>query len=222
MFDRQPAAGPGLAGGDGYTALRAELAELAAEDAADLRVPWLRALAALIAGDVTTARVEFEAVRRALPGEAAPQLAVGLCAELLGDPASAARHYASVWRTDRGYVSAAFGLARSRCAVGDPAGAIEALAQVPRSSAHSTAAALCALQAGEPREGLDEQLAPAYFAVAERLNEAHPEPHRDRRAAPPAGDRRRAHRRARLAGARPVAGRRRRPDRDRTTCSGCR
>jgi serine/threonine-protein kinase PknG len=175
VFDREPAAGSGLAGGDGYTALRAELAGLAAENGADLRVPWLRALAVLISGDVTMARVEFEAVRRALPGEAAPQLAVGLCAELLGDPVSAARHYASVWRTDRGYVSAAFGLARSRCAVGDPAGAIEALAQVPRSSAHSTAAALCVLQAGEPREGLDEQLAPAYFAVAERLTEAHPE-----------------------------------------------
>ncbi len=123
----------------------------------------------------SVARAEFDEVRQALPGEAAPKLAAGLCAELLADTASAVRHYQAVWRTDHGYVSAAFGLARARCAAGDPAGAVEVLSQVPYSSAYATAAALCALLAGEPRAGLDHELAPAYFAIAERLSEAHPD-----------------------------------------------
>ncbi len=157
-----------------HDGLTAELQKLE-EELGDVRVPWLRGVAALIIGDVGGANAEFERVRQTLPGEAAPRLAAGLCAELLADTAAAVRHYEAVWRTDRGYVNAAFGLARARCARDDPAGAVEALSQVPHSSAYATAAALCALVAGEPRAGLDEKLAPAFFATAERLNEAHPD-----------------------------------------------
>jgi serine/threonine-protein kinase PknG len=159
---------------DDYATVSAELLQLAAEGP-DVRVPWLRGIAALMVGAVEVARAEFDQVRQVLPGEAAPKLAAGLCAELLADSASAVRYYEAVWRTDRSYISAAFGLARARCARGEPAGAVEALSQVPLSSAHATAAALCGLVAGEPRAGLDEELAPAFFATAERLNEAHPD-----------------------------------------------
>ena len=160
--------------GDAQDPLAAELDALAAEQD-DPRVSWLRGIAALVTGEVELARAEFDRVRYALPGEAAPKLAAGLCAELLDDTAAAVRHYEAVWRTDHSYVSAAFGLARARCACDEPAAAVEVLSQIPPSSAYATAAALCALVAGEPRAGRDEELAPAFFAVAERLNEAHPD-----------------------------------------------
>ncbi len=171
----RPQAWKAMATRDALAVVHEELRELAEPGDDDVRVLWLRGIAALIAGDVAVARAGFDEVRRALPGELAPKLACAMCAELLADHACAMRHYQAVWRTDHSFVSAAFGLARARCAQGDPARAVQALCEVPRSSAYSTAAALCALVAGEPREGRDEELAPAFFAVAERLSDAHPD-----------------------------------------------
>jgi serine/threonine-protein kinase PknG len=65
-----------------------------------------------------------------------------------------------VWRTDHSKVSAAFGLARQRARTGDRVGAIAALDQVPRESAHFTAAGATAIEIlldGRTPEDLDEQ-----------------------------------------------------------------
>lgn len=171
----EPTAWQADAARDAHAAVSAELALLAAETAGDVRVTWLRGLAALVAGNLDAARARFDDVRHALPGEAAPKLAAALCAELLGDAATAVRLYDMVWRTDHDHVGAAFGLARCRYTVGDRAGAVAALRAVPAGSVHATAAALCALAAAQPEEGRDEELAPEFFAVAERLNAAHPD-----------------------------------------------
>ncbi|MEU4623738.1 tetratricopeptide repeat protein [Actinoplanes sp. NPDC023801] len=107
--------------------------ELAA-DGADWRVDWYDGLLALSTGDHGRARQRFDAVWSALPGEPAPQLALGLTAELAGDAATACGYYDVVSRTDPSYTTAAAGLARCRLEIGDRAGAVEAYNRVPGTS----------------------------------------------------------------------------------------
>ncbi|MFE0378239.1 tetratricopeptide repeat protein [Streptomyces inhibens] len=114
---------------------------------ADWRVVWHRGLVSLTAGDRESAALAFDAVYDAFPGEPAPKLALGICAELLGQLDNAVEYYRLVWATDRSYVSAAFGLARVRLAAGDRRGAVEALESVPESSIHYTAARIAAIRA---------------------------------------------------------------------------
>ncbi|WP_329151304.1 serine/threonine-protein kinase PknG [Streptomyces sp. NBC_01456] len=114
---------------------------------ADWRVVWHRGLLALTAGDREGAALAFDAVYDAFPGEPAPKLALGVCAELLGQLDNAVEYYRLVWTTDRSYVSAAFGLARVRLAAGDRTGAVEALESVPESSIHYVAARIAAVRA---------------------------------------------------------------------------
>ncbi|POX38399.1 serine/threonine protein kinase [Streptomyces sp. Ru73] len=118
-----------------------------AEWATDWRVVWNRGLVALANGDKETAALSFDAVYDAFPGEPAPKLALGVCAEVLGQLDNAAEYYHLVWTTDHSYVSAAFGLARVRLAAGDRAGAVRALEAVPESSIHFTAARIAAVRA---------------------------------------------------------------------------
>ncbi|MFI1828710.1 tetratricopeptide repeat protein [Streptomyces sp. NPDC020412] len=75
---------------------------------------WYAGLMALMAkeADVLGATVHFTRVRGALPGELIPQLALGLCAELLSDHAVAESHYATVFGTTPALGAAGFGLAR--------------------------------------------------------------------------------------------------------------
>jgi serine/threonine-protein kinase PknG len=113
----------------------------------DWRVVWYRGLAALADGDHETAAVSFDALYDAFPGESAPKLALGICAEVLGQLDNAADYYGLVWTTDESYVSAAFGLARVRLAIGDRAGAVRALESIPESSIHFTAARVAAIRA---------------------------------------------------------------------------
>ncbi|MBG0567398.1 serine/threonine-protein kinase [Actinoplanes aureus] len=113
------------------TASRALLAESAG---ADWRVAWYDGLLALATGDTDQARSRFDAVYAALPGELAPQLALGFTAELAGDLKTAAGYYDVVSRTDPAYTTAAAGLARCRLAEGDRAGAVEAYNRVPGTS----------------------------------------------------------------------------------------
>jgi serine/threonine-protein kinase PknG len=122
------------------------LAELAAGDDGDWRITWYQGLRELAAGQPAAARAAFDAVYDALPGELAPQLALGFAAEAAGEPATAARYFGRVWMVDRSYVSAAFGLARTRLAAGDRAGAIAALAAVPQTSSHHVAAQVAAVR----------------------------------------------------------------------------
>ncbi|MFG3048818.1 tetratricopeptide repeat protein [Streptomyces sp. NPDC048241] len=128
-------------------AAQATLARLDEERPDDWRVVWYRGVAALVTGDFESAALAFDAIYDAFPGEAAPKLALGLCAEVLGQLDNAAEYYRLVWATDPRFVSAAFGLARVRLASGDRAGAVHTLESVPESSIHYTAARVAAVRA---------------------------------------------------------------------------
>ncbi|MFJ8283340.1 tetratricopeptide repeat protein [Streptomyces griseoluteus] len=132
--------------GDREAAL-ATLARLDGERPDDWRVVWYRGVAALVTGDFESAALAFDAIYDAFPGEAAPKLALGLCAEVLGQLDNAAEYYRLVWATDPSFVSAAFALARVRLAGGDRAGAVRTLESVPESSIHYTAARVAAVRA---------------------------------------------------------------------------
>jgi serine/threonine-protein kinase PknG len=110
-------------------------------------VDWHRGLIALATGDPQAARELFDKVYAAVPGEAAPKLAIALCAEAMGDHRTADRYYRTVWRTDRAYVSAAFGLARALLALGERLEAVDVLSSVPETSSHYAAAQLAAVRA---------------------------------------------------------------------------
>ncbi|WP_436843968.1 tetratricopeptide repeat protein [Streptomyces subrutilus] len=128
-------------------AASASLRELEARHPDDWRVVWARGVASLAAGEDEIAALSFDAIYDAFPGEPAPKLALGLCAEVLGQLDNAAEYYRLVWTTDPGFVSAAFGLARVRLAAGDRAGAVRTLESVPEASIHYTAARLAAVRA---------------------------------------------------------------------------
>ncbi|WP_141746733.1 tetratricopeptide repeat protein, partial [Streptomyces sp. LUP30] len=135
-----------LENGDHQAAL-ASLHELEDERSDDWRVVWYRGVAALVTGDHEGAALAFDAIYDAFPGEPAPKLALGLCAEVLGQLDNAAEYYRLVWSTDPSYVSAAFGLARVQLAAGDRGSAVRTLESVPESSIHYTAARVAAVRA---------------------------------------------------------------------------
>ncbi|MEU9441481.1 tetratricopeptide repeat protein [Streptomyces sp. NPDC048304] len=135
-----------LESGDHQAALMS-LARLEEERPDDWRVVWYRGVAALVTGDFEGAALAFDAVYDAFPGEAAPKLALGLCAEVLGQLDNAAEYYHLVWATDPSFVSAAFGLARVQLAAGNRHGAVRTLESVPESSIHYTAARVAAVRA---------------------------------------------------------------------------
>ncbi|WP_446041273.1 tetratricopeptide repeat protein [Streptomyces sp. SID1121] len=123
------------------------LRALEAEHPDDWRVVWYRGLFALATGDHESAALAYDAIYDAFPGEPAPKLALGVCAEVLGQLDNAAEYYRLVWTTDPSYVSAAFGLARVQLAAGDRASAVRTLESVPEASIHYTAARVAAVRA---------------------------------------------------------------------------
>ncbi|MEV5730083.1 MULTISPECIES: serine/threonine-protein kinase [Streptomyces] len=135
-----------LENGDTATA-HTVLAALEEERPDDWRVVWYRGVAALVTGDHEGAALSFDAIYDAFPGETAPKLALGLCAEVLGQLDNAAEYYRLVWSTDPSCVSAAFGLARVQLATGDRRGAVTTLESVPEASIHFTAARVAAVRA---------------------------------------------------------------------------
>ncbi|MFK4100232.1 tetratricopeptide repeat protein [Streptomyces sp. NPDC019531] len=135
-----------LENGDAHTADEA-LRHLEDERPDDWRVVWYRGVAALVTGDHEAAALAFDAIYDAFPGEPAPKLALGLCAEVLGQLDNAAEYYRLVWSTDPSYVSAAFGLARVQLATGDRRSAVKTLESVAESSIHYTAARVAAVRA---------------------------------------------------------------------------
>ncbi|MFE1975127.1 serine/threonine-protein kinase [Streptomyces hygroscopicus] len=140
----------------------------------DWRIVWYRGLHALATGDRETAALSFDAVYDAFPGEPAPKLALGVCAEVLGQLDNAAEYYRLVWATDPSFVSAAFGLARVLLRSGDRAGAVRALESVPESSIHYTAARVAAVRARLRRRAPHDTLLGDLTAAAvqvERLGE---------------------------------------------------
>ncbi|MFI7503430.1 tetratricopeptide repeat protein [Streptomyces sp. NPDC049687] len=135
-----------LENGDHQAALQS-LGKLEDERPDDWRVVWYRGVASLVTGDHEGAALAFDAIYDAFPGEPAPKLALGLCAEVLGQLDNAAEYYRLVWSTDPSYVSAAFGLARVQLAAGDRRSAVRTLESVPESSIHYTAARVAAVRA---------------------------------------------------------------------------
>ncbi|HEX4725168.1 MAG TPA: tetratricopeptide repeat protein [Pseudonocardiaceae bacterium] len=120
---------------------------------ADWQVLWHRALLAVHQQRITDAEELFTKVRADLPGELAPRLALGYCAEHRGDHELAAEHYEVVWHTDRAAASAAFGLARTRLAIGDRDGAVRILDEVRPVSRHYDAAQIAAVRVRTGRLG---------------------------------------------------------------------
>ncbi|ARF72577.1 serine/threonine protein kinase [Kitasatospora albolonga] len=136
----------------------------------DWRVVWYRGVTSLVTGDHEVAALSFDAVYDAFPGEPAPKLALGICAEVLGQLDNAAEYYRLVWATDPSFVSAAFGLARVQIAAGDRAGSARTLESVPEASIHYTAARVAAVRARlrerDPGEPLLTDLTAAAAQVA--------------------------------------------------------
>lgn len=115
----------------------------------DWRLAWHRGVLRLGRRDVSGAQEEFGAVYGTVPGEYAPKLALGYCAEWRRKDESGAdarSYYEAVWQRDRSQGSAAFGLARVHLRHGDRAGAVGILDQVPKTSRHYDAARIAALR----------------------------------------------------------------------------
>ncbi|MFE5693199.1 tetratricopeptide repeat protein, partial [Streptomyces erythrochromogenes] len=145
------------------------LTELEARHPDDWRVVWARGISSLATGDDEIAALSFDAIYDAFPGEPAPKLALGLCAEVLGQLDNAAEYYRLVWITDPGFVSAAFGLARVQLAAGDRDGAVRTLESVPEASIHYTAARVAAVRARLRDRSPDEPLLADLSAAADQV-----------------------------------------------------
>jgi serine/threonine-protein kinase PknG len=153
-----------------------ELAELEKDHPDDWRVVWYRGLVALVGAaengsetDLKAAAEAFDAVYDAFPGEAAPKLALAICAELLGDAGDAAEFYRLVWATDHSYLSAAFGLARVRLSEDDRPGAVRVLESVPATSSQYTAARIAAVRARLRERPTTDPLATDLSAGSDQL-----------------------------------------------------
>lgn len=136
----------------------------------DWRVVWYRGLTSLVSGDKENAALSFDAVYDAFPGEPAPKLALGICAEVLGQLDNAAEYYRLVWMTDPSFVSAAFGLARVQIAAGDRGGAVRTLESVPEASIHFTAARVAAVRARLRERAPDDPLINDLMAASAQVS----------------------------------------------------
>jgi serine/threonine-protein kinase PknG len=112
----------------------AELDRIERDDPWEWRASWYRGIARLAQDRPADAQAAFTTVYRALPGELAPKLALGVAAEALGAHGDAARWFEIVARTDPSFTVASFGLARCRLEAGDRTGALDAYAAVPDTS----------------------------------------------------------------------------------------
>ena len=117
----------------------------------DWRLGWHRGLLALGRDQVAAARRHFDEVFAAIPGEYAPKLALGYCAERLGRWQEALTFYEAVRLRNPSLGSAAFGAVRARLALGGERAwddAVRALDVVPQHSRHRTAARTAAVRVG--------------------------------------------------------------------------
>ncbi|WP_200304915.1 tetratricopeptide repeat protein [Streptomyces adelaidensis] len=113
----------------------------------DWRIFWHQGLVWLTHGRVQEAEGEFAAAYAALPGESAPKLALGYCAEYLSaEERQTEAYYEAVWRRDRTQGSAAFGLARLHLRREDRPRAVAVLDEVPTTSRHYDAARIAAIR----------------------------------------------------------------------------
>ncbi|KAB1979566.1 tetratricopeptide repeat protein [Streptomyces triticiradicis] len=107
---------------------------------------WYRGLIALAEGSPERAAVAFTRVRRALPGELVPHLALGLCAELRGDRAVARSHYGTVFDTTPALGAAGFGLARVLLLDGERARAVDVAEQLAKEFRYEREARVAAVR----------------------------------------------------------------------------
>ncbi|MFI6439368.1 tetratricopeptide repeat protein [Streptomyces sp. NPDC050759] len=117
----------------------------------DWRLDWHHGLLALAREQVAAARRHFDRVYAAIPGEYAPKLALGHCAERLGRRHEALTFYEAVGLRNPSLGSAAFGAARARLALGGETAREEAVREldaVPQHSRHRTAARTAAVRTG--------------------------------------------------------------------------
>jgi serine/threonine-protein kinase PknG len=143
---------------------------LGCPESADWRFAWHRGLIALAENQVDEARHRFAAVYRDVPGEDAPKLASGFCAEHAHDLHEAERFYQAVWKRERLQASAAFGLARVRLVKTGRAAAVAVLDQVGENSRHFEAAQIAAIMVLSGRLG--SGAAGDGLPTAENLNSA--------------------------------------------------
>ncbi|MBX9425162.1 serine/threonine-protein kinase [Streptomyces lateritius] len=146
------------------------LAGIEERDPDDWRVVWYRGVTSLVTGDHEHAALAFDAIYDAFPGEPAPKLALGICAEVLGQLDNAAEYYRLVWATDPSFVSAAFGLARVQLAAGDRTGAVATLESVPEASIHYTAARVATVRARLRRRPAWEPIGADLTAAAAQVS----------------------------------------------------
>lgn len=109
------------------------LKRIETEDEFEWRVHWYMGKSLLSHGEYQLARNEFEKVYFEMPGEVAPKLALGYCAEMSGSFEEAWNYYKRVSGVDPNNTTACFGLARCLRRKGDYAGALDALNAVPAS-----------------------------------------------------------------------------------------
>ncbi|WP_439145846.1 tetratricopeptide repeat protein [Streptomyces canus] len=145
---RNPADGPEAAERE----LRAAEARIGPRRAPyDWRLDWHHGLLELAREQVAAARRHFDRVYAAIPGEYAPKLALGHCAERLGRRQEALTFYEAVGLRNPSLGSAAFGAARARLALGGETAredAVRELDAVPQHSRHRTAARTAAVRIG--------------------------------------------------------------------------
>ena len=140
----------------------------------DWRIDWHRGLLTLAEDDVASARDYFDQVYGAIPGEYAPKLALGHCAERLGHWHEALTFYEAVRLRNPSLGSAAFGAARARLALGGTspdAYAIEALDAVPQHSRHRTGARTATVRIAVEYATTAEGLRTALTRLARLFNE---------------------------------------------------
>lgn len=129
-----------------------QIAEAAALPGADyrtqteLRINWYRGMLHLAGNRAKEALECFQACYTEVPGELAPQLALGLAYEALGDD-TAAVYYDRTAGTDETYITSVFGLARCLLKAGNRAEAVNALERVPQMSSLFTEGQKAAVRA---------------------------------------------------------------------------
>jgi serine/threonine-protein kinase PknG len=146
----------GAAGGslaESRLALRRKDAASAARQLAGAGLPdwhwladWYCGLIALADGRPERAAVVFGRVRRALPGELIPPLALGLCAELRGDRTVAQSHYGMAFDTTPALGAAGFGLARVLLRAGERARAVHVAEQLAQEFRYEREARVAAVR----------------------------------------------------------------------------
>lgn len=123
-----------------------QIATASALPGADFRIKWYQGMLHMAGGRHKEALECFQACYTEVPGELAPQLALGLAYEALGDD-TAAVYYDRTAGTDETYITAVFGLARCLLKSGNRAEAVNALERVPQMSSLFTEGQKAAVRA---------------------------------------------------------------------------